>query len=816
MSEAQEKALQFVIIGGVAAGASCAARARRLSEDAKIIVLERGEDISFANCGMPYYIGGEIQDRSKLSLHTPKTLSELLNLDIRTRTEATKIDRERKVVIAYDHREKKEEEIPYDKLLLAPGANPIRPPLSGIEDERILSLRTLKDMDKIKEKTDFAKKVMVIGAGYIGLEMVEMFVKLGKEVTLVELQSQILPIMDSEMVKQAEVELVGKGVRLILGDKVEKFVPQEKALTVTLGSGEEMECDIAILCIGVQCESKLAKEADLKLGVRNSIYVNEFQQTSDPNIYAAGDAVETYDYILGKRVSIPLAGPANRQGRVAADHIFLGEKATPYPGTIGTAITRVFDVVVATTGYTEKRLVAENIPHQYTVVSYFQHAGYYPGAVPITLKVTWALEDGTILGAQAIGCDGVDKRIDILATAIAGKMNVEELCHLELSYAPPFGSARDVVNIAGFSAHNIRKGLMDPTYKLPESKDVQLLDVRPEVMAKANPLPDSIYIPLEELRGRLDELDSEKEVLTVCALGKLSYFAYRILEQKKFKVTSFVGGWNLVSQKAKSCQDTADCSEKIYGGNPVKKKTNIEPLQIDACGLSCPGPLMKLKEAADQLLVGQELIVQASDPGFAKDFAAYCDNTGLEFLGIEKQKGIITARGRKKEFMPQTVSATPKNGATIVVFSCDLDKVLASLVIANGAAAMGGKVTLFFTFWGLNALRKEGNVSVKGKTFMDKMFGWMMPKGIDALPLSRMHMSGMGTKMMKSRMKAKDLPNAHGLLKDAIKAGVRMVACSMSMEAMGIKEEELLDGVEIGGVADFLTASSKTATNLFI
>jgi len=808
-----QESTRLVIVGGVAAGASAAARARRLSEKATITILERGEDISFANCGLPYHIGGEIKERSALAIHTPETLGELLNIDIFVRTEAKKIDRERKIVVVYDHKKKEEHEIPYDKLLLAPGAKPIRPPMKGIDDSRIQILRNLQDMDNIKSKLDSVNDVLVIGAGFIGLEMVEMLVHLGKTVHLVELQDQVLPIMDKEMVKHIQVDLIDNGVDLILGDGISSFEPKENALVAHLNSGKTIESDLVILSIGVQCESKLAEDANLELGIRKSIKVNEYLQTSDPDIYAAGDVAETADPILDKRVVVPLGGPANRQGRVAADHMFMGDKAKPYPGTIGTSIVRVFSLAAGITGYSEKRLAAENIDFKSVIVTANQHAGYYPGAVQVTLKILWSPENGRLLGGQAYGFDGVDKRLDVLSTAIKGRLDIDELCHLELAYAPPFGSARDVINIAGFAAQNISEGLLNPVYNLPTDSETQLIDVRPKENAELNPIEGAINIPMPQLRKHLKEIDPEKPVVTVCALGKMSYFASRVLQQHGYTVSSMIGGINV---KNPTPVEKIECVS--IDGETLKGDCSMEPLDIDACGLACPGPIMKLKESMNQLAAGQELIVKASDPGFASDFGAFCKANGLEVLSIQKEKGLVIGRAKKTQSQAQaSVPVTQgQTGATLVVFSCELDKVLAAFVIANGAAAMNGDVTMFFTFWGLNALRKDMDTKHLNKEFMDKMFGRMMPKGIDALPLSRMHMGGMGTKMMKWRMDTKNLPSLKGLMADALKAGVRMVACSMSMDAMGIRQDELIDGVEIGGVADFLNACNETQTNLFI
>jgi len=805
-----QDALRLVIIGGVAAGASAAARARRLSENASITILERGEDISFANCGLPYHIGGEITERSALAIHTPESLGDLLNIDIFVRTEAIKIDIHQKMVIAYDHRENKEHQLPYDKLLLAPGAKPIRPPMPGIDDPRIMILRNLQDMDKIKKKLDSAKNILVIGAGFIGLEMVEMLVHLKKNVHLVELQEQVLPVLDKDMVKHIHVELIDNGVNLVLGDGIKSFESSENALIAHLNSDKTISSDLVILSIGVQSESKLAEDAQLELGIRKSIKVNEYLQTSNPDIYAAGDVAETEDPILGQRVVVPLGGPANRQGRVAADHMILGDKARPYPGTIGTSIVRVFSLTAGITGYSEKRLATEDIEFKKVIVTANQHAGYYPGAVPLTLKIIWSANDNRLLGAQAYGFDGVDKRLDVLSTAIKGNLSIEDLCHLELAYAPPFGSARDVINIAGFAAQNINDDLLTPVYNLPEDDQTQLVDVRPKETSDLHPIPGATNIPMNELRNRLNEIDKDKPVVTVCSLGKMSYFASRIFKQNNFNVFSMIGGMNV-----KSPQPMQQVNPKKDGD--VNMETNtLEPLTLDTCGLACPGPIMKIKESIGLINPGQELIVKASDPGFSSDFNAFCKANGLEVLSVTKTKGIITGHAKKMAQSPQTSAVSAQSGATLVVFSCEMDKVLASFVIANGAAAMGGDVTMFFTFWGLNVLRKDMNTQTLNKDFLDKMFGRMMPKGVDALPLSRMHMAGMGTRMMKWRMNSKNLPSLEGLMADAQKAGIRMVACSMSMDAMGITKDELIDGVEIGGVADFLDACHQTKTNLFI
>jgi NADPH-dependent 2,4-dienoyl-CoA reductase/sulfur reductase-like enzyme/peroxiredoxin family protein/TusA-related sulfurtransferase/rhodanese-related sulfurtransferase len=809
--------MKIVIVGGVAGGASAAARARRLSEDAEIIVLERGPDVSFANCGLPYHIGGEIQDRSRLKVQTPESLSQQLNIDVRVRSEVISIDREaKKVRVRYlDNGDEYEES--YDKLILSPGASPLRPPLPGIEDRRVHVLRTLEDMDRIKEASDEAGRVLIVGAGFIGLEVAEQLKRLGKEVTVVELVDQILPQVDPEMVRPIEDEMRREGIDLILGDGIDAFVDIDGSLEAVLKSGRKVGADLVLLSIGVKPESQLASEAGLETGQRGAIVVNSYQQTSDPDIYAAGDAAETEERILGKRIVLPLGGPANRQGRTAADHIFLGEQATPYAGSLGTAIVRVFDMAVGVTGWTEKRLKQEGIAYDTTVVTDFQHAGYYPGALPVTVKIIWDPQSGRLLGGQVYGADGADKRLDVLATAITAGMKAEDLIHLELAYAPPFGSAKDVINLAGFSAQNQRLGLMKTTRQLPEG--AQVVDVRPQAMADLDPLEGATVIPAPEIRSKADGmLDRDRPVVTVCALGKTSYFAARTLAQKGYDALSLNGGMRVLSGSTVGPWSLKPGSGDENSKNKNEGETmNHVDESLDATGLACPGPLMKVKEKVDTMQPGQVLEVKASDPGFANDIAAYCRASGLPEPEVSKEKGVIRARLRleKREGGASGAKASSAD-TTLVMFSQEMDKALAALVISNGAAAMGGKVTIFFTFWGLNVLRKENGAAVSGKGFMDKMFGWMLPKGMGKLPLSRMHMGGMGTAMMKWRMRSKGLPNLPGLMTEAQKNGIRLVACTMSMEAMGIKHEELIDGVELGGVADFMAASSTSGTNLFV
>jgi NADPH-dependent 2,4-dienoyl-CoA reductase/sulfur reductase-like enzyme/rhodanese-related sulfurtransferase len=545
---------RILIIGGVAGGASAAARARRLDETAEIILIERGPDVSFANCGLPYYIGGEIADRASLAVQTPQTLKALLNIEVRTRTEALSIDRAAHTVEIQDLMSDHREHLSYDKLILSPGASPLRPPIPGIEHPAIQTLRNLQDMDCIKKAAEACERIAVIGGGFIGLEAAEQFRHLGKAVTLIELQDQVLPQMDPKMTLLIEAELRDNGVELLLGDGIDSFAPAENGEVVCkLKSGRKVAAGMVLLSIGVRPESGLARAAGLELGERGHIRVNEYMQTSDPDIYAAGDAVELFDLLTKTRLAVPLGGPANRQGRIIADHIFLGEERTrPYPGHLGTAIVRVFKGVAGLTGWTEKRLEAAGMNFKTVTVNDNHHAGYYPGATPLTVKICWNPADGRLLGAQATGAEGVDKRLDVFATALAGGLTIDDLCHLELSYAPPFGSAKDIVNIAGFAATNATAGLVQIVDELPRringdpngafEGQAQVIDVRPGPVAEKFPLPGALCLPLPTLRNNLHRLDPSRPVWTVCTFGKASYFAARILSQNGFQVKGYSGG----------------------------------------------------------------------------------------------------------------------------------------------------------------------------------------------------------------------------------------------------------------------------------
>lgn len=539
--------MKLVIVGGVAGGASAAARARRLSETAEIVLFERGPDVSFANCGLPYYVGGEIADRKKLLVTTPELLRTRFGLDVRTRSSVEAIDRAAKTVRVRDLSSGRTYDETYDRLILAPGAAPVRPPLPGIDLPGILSLRNLHDVDRIKERADRgAKRVVLLGGGFISIELAENFVRRGIATTVVEKNEQILTPFDPEMTTPMAQALVSKGVELILGDSAEGFEPAPAGLEVRLKSGRRLAADLVVVGVGVRPENQLAVDAGLEVGPRGGIRVDEFLRTGDPNIFAVGDAIEVRDVVTGDATQVPLAGPANRQGRIAADNSF--GRNSKYRGTQGTAILGFFDRTAAITGASEKNLRRANRPFRKVYVHPAHHAGYYPGAEAMTLKVLFEPDTGKLLGAQGVGGAGVDKRIDVLATAIQAGMTAFDLEEMELAYAPQFGSAKDPINMVGFVAGGLLRGDhpqsdVEAVLALPENRRPLLVDVRTALEYSAGTLPGAIHLPVDELRSRLTELPRDREIAVFCQVGQRGYLATRILTQNGFPVTNLGGGY---------------------------------------------------------------------------------------------------------------------------------------------------------------------------------------------------------------------------------------------------------------------------------
>jgi len=542
-------AKKVLIVGGVAGGASAAARLRRLDEEAEIVLFERGAHISFANCGLPYYIGETIQDRSKLLVQTPESMKARFNLDVRTHSEVTKVDvKEKTVTINSKTRGIYQES--YDDLILSPGAKPLKPPIPGMESERIFTLRNMADTDRIKSQVDRenTRSAIVIGGGYIGVEMAENLRHRGLDVTLVEAAPHILAPFDAEMAAFAEKELQDNGVRLLLGDGVQSFAEKNGGIAVVLQSGREIGADMVILAIGVAPDTGFLQDSEIKLGARGHILVNESMQTNCEGVYAVGDAVEVTDYVSGAPTAIPLAGPANKQGRIAADRIC--GLPSSYKGTQGTAIIQIFSLTGASTGANERTLARLAVPYRSVYVHPSSHATYYPGAKPIALKLLFE-DEGRILGAQAFGAEGVDKRIDVIATVLRLKGTVHDLAELELTYAPPFSSAKDPVNMAGYLAQNVLSGLAEVAVpkdlELYDPERHILLDVRTVAEYDQGHIEGARHIPVDDLRSRIGELDPEKEIWAYCAVGMRGYIASRILKQRGFRVKNVTGGYRSYS-----------------------------------------------------------------------------------------------------------------------------------------------------------------------------------------------------------------------------------------------------------------------------
>lgn len=819
---------KVLIVGGVAGGASAAARLRRLNEDLEIILFEKGEYISFANCGLPYYIGEEIKDRNKLLVQTVTGMSTRFNIDIRNFNEVISINKEDKIVKVKNIKTSEIYEESYDKLILSPGASPINPPIAGKDSaNNIFTLRNLKDTDKIKTFVDenAPKTATIIGGGFIGIEMAENLSNRGINVTIIDKSNQVMAPLDYEMASIVHEHLLDNSVSLILNNGISSI--ENNGNTVILENGESINTDLIILAIGVKPETQIAKEAGIETNSRGAIVVNEYLETSNKDIYAIGDAIEVKDFINGSKTQIPLAWPANRQGRLVADNI--AGKKTAYNGTLGSSVAKVFDITVASTGNNEKTLRRLNIDYEVVHIHPNSHAGYYPGAFPVHLKLLFNKE-GKILGAQAVGFEGIEKRIDIIATAIKGNLTVFDLPDLELCYAPPYSSAKDPVNMAGYVASNILEEKVE-TIQWHEvenliKENAYILDVRNPIELEGGKIESAHNIPLDSLRDNLDKLDKSKKIYVYCKVGLRGYLACRILKQHGLNPINIDGGYTTYSIATREIENNLDKLNMVAitkeEGKEKEKMNDKVTISVDACGLQCPGPIKRVFEEMNKLKDGDILEIMATDSGFKKDISSWCSSTKNELLSVnyskEKKAFVVQIRkglSSKQNSSEVITNVKSKDDATLVVFSGDLDKAIASFIIATGAASMGKKVTMFFTFWGLNVLKKESKPTVK-KDGMEKMFDMMLPDSAAKLPLSKMNMGGMGPKMIKKIMEKNNVDSLETLIKNALDMGVKLLACSMSMDLMGIKREELLDEIEVAGVATYLNATDDSGLNLFI
>ncbi|SES15855.1 CoA-disulfide reductase [Salisediminibacterium halotolerans] len=639
---------KIIIVGGVAGGATAAARLRRIDETSDIVMFEKGEHISFANCGLPYYIGGTIDDREKLLVQTVEGMSRKFNLDIRNLTEVTAINRNEKTVTVKRVQTGETYTEAYDELILSPGARPIVPLIPGLnEAKQLFTLRNVPDTDQIKAWVDGRnpQKAVVIGGGFIGLEMAENLHDLGIEVTVVEMADQVMASLDYEMASIVHEHIRTKA-NLILNDGVKSF--EHEGSQIQLQSGETLTSDLTILSIGVQPENELAKNAGLAIGDRGGIVVNDYMQTDDPHVYAIGDAVEVKDYNQKTPTMVPLAWPANRQGRIVADTIY--GKKTRYKGTLGTSIAKVFDYTAAATGNNEKTLKKLGVPYKAVHVHPASHAGYYPGGSPVSLKMTFDPEDGRIFGVQGVGMDGVDKRIDVLATAIKGGLTVFDLPELELAYAPPYGSAKDPVNMLGYVASHVADGDLTIVHHDEIDQIVAdggfLVDVRDPLEVEMGAIPGSVNIPLDEIRDRISEFPDDQPVYITCQVGLRGYLATRILEQHGKETVNLSGGY-----KTYACVNN-DCSPSSLEEAPESEENGADfaayqhqqaDQTIDATGLSCPGPIMNLHKAVKGMDEGQTVKITVTDPGFIRDVDAWCKSTGHTLIEKSNEKNNIYA-----------------------------------------------------------------------------------------------------------------------------------------------------------------------------
>ena len=810
--------MKHIIIGGVAGGATAAARIRRADENAEIVLVEKGKYISYANCGLPYYIGGVIKSRDKLFVQTPEAFSRRFNVDVRTRHEALSIDTERHEV-SIRRADGTTYTETYDRLLLSPGAEPVRPPLEGIDTEGIFTLRNVDDTDRIHSYlgTHRVRHAVVVGGGFIGLEMAENLHHAGAGVSIVEMADQVMAPVDFSIASHVHRHLMDKGVGLWLGRGVEKFTSENGSIKVWLNTGETLSADLVLLSIGVRPSVRLAREAGIELGARG-IKVNRWLQTSSPDVYAVGDAIEYEHPIAGGPWLNYLAGPANRQARIAADNMVYGNREE-YEGSIGTSVAKVFDITVGAAGLAAKHLKRMGVPYLTSVTTSSSHAGYYPGAFNLTLKLTFAPDTGRIYGAQCVGVDGVDKRIDEIAMLIKRGGTVRDLVRTEQAYAPPFSSAKDPVAIAGYVACNTLDGVMPVvTWRelaAADRSEVCLVDVRTPEEYSLGTIDGAVNIPLDDLRGRLGEIDRESDVIVFCAVGLRGYLAQRILLGRGYRrVRNLAGGYktySLATQKVEPVEGQP-CGQAEDSG-----AENGDMLRLDACGLQCPGPIMQVKNAVDGMKAGQRIEVRATDPGFARDAESWCRSTGNKFVSKTSEGGYHTVVIEKREACASAV--TPAAGGsrdkTFIMFSDSLDRAIATFVLANGAAATGGKVTIFFTFWGLNVIKKRRKPHVE-KDIFGRMFAWMLPSDSTCLHLSKMSMLGLGDRLMRHIMRRKNISQLEELMREAVYNGVELIACQMTMDMMGISRDELIDGVTVGGVATYMERAGNSGVNLFI
>lgn len=809
--------MKVIIVGGVAAGASAAARLRRLDESAEIVLLEKGEFISYANCGLPYHLGGVIPERDDLLVMTPEKFASWFRVDVRTGNEAVRIDRAARILTV--RRADGEYAEKYDKLLLAVGATPAGETFPEKDYPHVTHLWTIHDMDRALKRLPGAKRAVVVGAGFIGLEAAENLRERGMSVTVIQRGEHVLPTLDPEMAAPLADELASAGIEVRFGRTVKAYREHLDCVEVELDDGTRIEADLVIVSTGVRPNTAIAAGAGLECGPRGHIVVDEHLRTSDPDIFAAGDAVEVAEPVFGGRTAIPLAGPANKQGRIAADNICGGRSV--YRGSFGTSIVKVGRLSAGAVGLTESRLKDMGRPYRKLYIHPASNASYYPGGARLSLKLIFG-DDGAIYGAQIVGAKGVDKRIDTIGQAMRNGLKAPALGELELAYAPPFSSAKDPVNFAGFVAEDILTGKSDVVHADAIPSDAQIVDVREPDEHGLGAVPGAVNIPLGRIRDRLNELDKSRLVVTYCQVGLRGYLAERILKQKGFRAANLSGGWLAWKMFHRDPERPAVRNpppENTPATTSAPAPADLE--KLDVRSLPCPGPVVKLKAAMRDVPPGGGVHLLAPST-FEGDLLKWAKGSGCAVRNLVRVETWIEADVLKGD-APQGEGNAPAGpespragqSAAIVVFSNDFDRAMAAMILANGLSAAGMNVSMFFTFWGLSVLRKNPAPAVK-KDFVSRMFGFMLPKGPEKLALSKLNMMGMGGAMMKSVMKRKHVLSLPELIRSAREAGVRFVACDMAMDVMGLAREELIEVDEVAGVATFAELVKGSGTTLFI
>lgn len=812
--------MKTIIVGGVAAGASAAARLRRLDESMEIVLLEKGPHVSYANCGLPYHLGGAIPERNSLLVMSERKFRSWFNIDVRTENEATALDRARRTV-RVRRKDGTEYEESYDKLLLATGARPSSLNLPGSDDPRIHPLWTIPDMDAlIALAKGGAKKALVIGGGFIGLEAAENLRERGLEVVVVQHSDHVLPSVDKEIAWHLENELASMGIELRLNATTERFRNENGRLIACLQGGEEIPADLVVASVGAKPNSDLAKNAGLEIGARGHIVVDEHLRTSDPDVYAAGDVIEVVDGVSGGKTAIPLAGPANKQGRIAADNIAGGSSV--YRASYGASVIKIGNLAAAAVGLTETKAKRLGLRFHKIYTHPASNASYYPGGSQMHMKLLFDA-DGRILGAQAVGPKGsADKRIDAIAVAMESGQTAPELAELELAYAPPFNSAKDPVNFLGMIAQNVLSGKTDLAHADALPENALVIDVREPAERDAGFIPGSINLPLGEIRERLSELDRSRDLIVSCQVGLRGYLAERILKQNGFRVRNLSGGyltWKSFHAPLSPVVRSSASSAPQPSADEDAREADAQR-ELDVRALACPGPVTRLKETMDSMKNGETLRLRAAST-FAPDLEAWSRATGNAVLTLFRKNAELEAvlrKGGAESAAAKGATENDSGGAeqgAIILFSNDFDKAMAALILACGMASSGMKTCVFFTFWGLSVLRK--NPAPAGeRNLISKMFGFMLPKGADRLPLSKMNMGGLGAAMMKRVMKEQGAASLPELIRNARALGVRFIACEMAMNVMGFRREDLIEVDEVAGVASFVENAKGRGPVLFI